>query len=199
MLNDVVSDNDNGNNAKLFNNIIIPLLTDSDYFLDKKFDIQFIDENELTGMCHLLLPIDSSLLKNAIKHCSKKFGTDIELSNYMNAAISEYNKRFEIHHLTTSSLVYDGRKPRVDVLEQLESICTTLDNDIESVEITEGLLRSVIRTALGHRDQRTLDKYFNCIKSFAEQKSGQKLHWREKINVDGLHELVLRALEENIC
>ena len=45
-------------------------------------------------------------------------------------------------------------------------------------------------------DQRTLDKYRNCIKHFAEQKSGQKLRWKEKINVECFHDVVIKALGE---
>jgi hypothetical protein len=195
MLNDAVSDN-SGNDQS--NNNIIKLLTDGDYNLDKTFKIQKIDKEKLkeTRSSHVLLHLPSNILIDSLDYCSKQLGEDMEISDYFLILLSDYNKRFETQHLTTSSLMFDGRKPRKDVLEKLEIICPKLEWIDDFPLISELNLRLVIKDALGNMDQRTLDKYRNCIKNFTEQKSGQKLRWKEKINVEGFHDMVIKALDE---
>jgi len=195
MLNDVVSDDSENHKS---NNNIIQLLTDSNYYLDKIFNIQKIDKAKLkeTRSSHILLHLPSNILIDSLDYCSKQLGKEMEISDYFLILLSDYNKRFETQHLTTSSLMFDGRKPRKDVLEKLEIICRQLEWSDDFPLISEFDLRLIIKNALGNMDQRTLDKYRNCIKHFAEQKSGRKLRWKEKINVEGFHGMIIQALSE---
>lgn len=197
MLNDVVPTNNNLENSN--NELIINLLTDSDYFLDKTIHIQKLDKDKLgeTGILNLLVQIPSFILKNSLDYCTKELGNDMEISNYFLIILKKYNKRFETQHLTTSSLVYDERKPRQDVLEKLETIGRTLEVYGDVSELSEFTLSCIIKSSLGNRDSRTLRKYLECIKYFVECKMGQKLGYNSKYNLEGFHEIVLKALDES--
>ena len=146
---------------------------------------------------NILITIPSDILKDSIEYCSKQLGEDMQISDYILIILKEYNKRYETQHLTTSSLRYNGRKPRRDVLEKLEKICSFLKSEKHFPYITEKILVPVIKTALGNLDQRTVENYVTCIKYFAEQKMGYSPRWSEEMNIEGLDDVIIKTLEEN--
>lgn len=193
MLNDVVSSN------KKQENSVINLMTDSNYFLDKTIHVQQLDKDKLEETFHLnlLITIPSSILKSSLEYCAKKLGDDIEISNYFIMMLKEYNKRFETQHLTTSSLIYDKRKPRKDVLEKLEFIILGLEPHYDISALSKSNLICIIKATLGNIDSRTLTKYLNCFKYFVEFKTGQKLGYYSDYNLEGFHDVVLKALNKS--
>lgn len=196
MLNDVVSDN---HQVDLNSKSIINLLTDNNYYLDKTIIIQKLDKEKLKGLegSNLIVSIPSKILKNCLDYCSKQLGEDMEISDYILTIIMEYNQRYETQHLTTSSLVFNGRKPRKDVLKKLYGICSELKSYPMFPEFHLNEIKSGIVTSLENPDIRTLEKYLNCIKKFVEHKTNQNFGYNSRQDITGLHEIVLKALDEN--
>lgn len=75
---------------------------------------------------------------------------------------------------TSSSILIDGRTPRIDVLENLESIAKLLKTQSQIYpKFKPKLLSILITKAIGPKDHRILKKYLNCI---TENSTKDKIH-----------------------
>jgi len=71
---------------------------------------------------------------------------------------------------TTSSLLFNGREPRVDVLEKLQDIGHLLKRQSLSYpNFKQKQLLGLFKVVLGNIDERTKKKYFDCVKSYSKK------------------------------
>jgi hypothetical protein len=196
MLNDDVSEDKI--EEKEDNKLLINILTDDNYYLDKTIQIQKLEKEKIeeNNAVNILISLPSFILNDFLEYCKKTLGEDMLMSDYLLKLLREYNKRFETQHLTTSSLVFCGKKPRSDVVEKLVWIGSALDNRVDLSEISKTNMIEIIKSVLGNIDSRTLKKYLQCLQYFVECKTGEKFGFYSKYNLEGFHDTVQKALEE---
>ena len=75
---------------------------------------------------------------------------------------------------SSSSILIDGRTPRIDMLENLEKIANLLKTQSEHFpRFKPRLLSILVEKAIGPRVDRTKNKYIDCITRYSEK---DKLH-----------------------
>ena len=75
----------------------------------------------------------------------------------------------KIPSTTTSSLLFNGREPRVDVLEKLHDIGRLLKVQSQFYpNFKPKHLLGLFKVILGNVDERTKKKYFDCVKSYSK-------------------------------
>ena len=75
---------------------------------------------------------------------------------------------------SSSSILIDGRTPRIDMLENLEKIANLLKAQSEHFPTFKPKLLSIlVEKAIGLRVDRTKKKYIDCITRYSEK---DKLH-----------------------
>jgi len=71
---------------------------------------------------------------------------------------------------SSSSILIDGRTPRIDMLENLEKISNLLKTQSEHFpKFKPSLLSILVEKAIGPRDIRTKKKYLDCITNNSEK------------------------------
>ncbi|MEX0763998.1 MAG: hypothetical protein WD033_02365 [Nitrosopumilaceae archaeon] len=98
----------------------------------------------------------------SVKEILRNIAKALDLGMFADAADCELNTT------TSSSLLYDGRPPRSDVLIKLKEIADLLriQSEIYPFFGTK-LLLTLIKVKLGPVDERTMKKYFDCITSYS--------------------------------
>ena len=100
-----------------------------------------------------------------------------------------------MQHHPTSSLVFDGKEPRRDVLLRLLKIADAL-TDYDSYPIfVKSHLDKILSNVLGPIDPRTKKKYQNCLKVFVERSMGIRILWNEQCNLRYFRDAVVEKLE----
>jgi len=75
---------------------------------------------------------------------------------------------------TSSSILIDGKSPRIDVLENLEKIAGLLKTQSEHFPTFKPRLLSIlVEKAIGPRDDRIKKKYIDCVTKYSEK---DKIH-----------------------
>lgn len=103
---------------------------------------------------------NTDMIKEILRNISKA----LELGMFADAIDCEVNQ----NTTTSSSLLYDGRPPRKDVLIKLKEIANLLKLQSEVYPFFKtGLLTRVIERILGKIDPRTFKKYYDCITNYS--------------------------------
>ena len=103
-------------------------------------------------------------------------------------------KNDEKHHATT--LDFDGRVPRKDVLEKFQRISEAYKNHLGYPDLHVLTIKSVIRDILGSVDPRTFKKYYHCIRNYVKSATGEDPGFYKMWNVKDLNYSVLHHLKE---
>ena len=83
----------------------------------------------------------------------------------------------EIPKTTTSSLLIDGRKPRIDRHEKLEKIAKLLKIQSQFYpKFKPRVLKQMIRIAIGGHDYRTMEFYFSSVTYFSKKDKIQGMY-----------------------
>ena len=85
-----------------------------------------------------------------------------------------YEKNREDKELENSSFIeYDGREPRIDVLEKIESIINEIP-ELTMIRVLE--LKKIIYYVLGKIDSRTFQKYFKVFEHYHKKIFGHAIN-----------------------
>jgi hypothetical protein len=85
-----------------------------------------------------------------------------------------YEKNREVKELENSSFIeYDGREPRIDVLEKLELIINEIP-ELTMIRVLE--LKKIIYYVLGKIDSRTFQKYFKVFEHYHKKIFGHTFY-----------------------
>ena len=77
----------------------------------------------------------------------------------------EYSEA-KIKPTTSSSILFDGKPPRIDVLERLRDLARLFKGQSAWYpNFKEKQVFGLIKVILGYADQRTMKKYFHCVTS----------------------------------
>lgn len=124
--------------------------------------------NDLISKIH-----NESIEKNKdAKHCN----------GIINKVLRDYFNGKDIQHHTTS-LLYDGREPRVDVLKRLKVIADYLQKHYSYPNFRRDAINYAIVVTLGPVDERTKKKFLNCINNFLHETTGQKLGFYDDVDI----------------
>ncbi len=178
MLNDVVNENENESNIK---NIISIDDFENLSITDPSNDIQVI------------VKLPYYVIKELSDNLCRYYGFNSRLNIELRSLIIQYNDRFDIQHLTTSSLLFGSREPRRDVLLKLNKIVDSLDLGRTPTRSKKEIEKAIIYV-LNNPDPRTINKYFKCIKGFVEKKIGRSLNDNSMFNLKGLQEVIFDKL-----
>ena len=69
------------------------------------------------------------------------------------------------HATTSSSILFDGRPPRIDVLEKLQKIARVYKTSKDYRNLNQKQVTNWASAVLDHPDSRTLRKYVKCVTS----------------------------------
>ena len=159
-------------------------------------DVVKLKNCELSKKIQVTFEISYYFLQQFKENVSKKYGEKFPLSEELIDIISDYNRNFGLQHHSTSSLIYNGREPRRDVLLKLQKIVKSFDCEIGYPLLSRRTIQKIIKTTLNSVDIRTSNRYFKCVKTFVERKIGQKLSYYSIYNVDGLKKVINDKLNE---
>lgn len=192
MSNDTTIDTEikNDNNEEQ----IILVTNHHNLITDSKFKIKDITELDYNGYSYVLLKLPSWYLQELHEKHSRKYGFRLPIDRQIEEAIREYNLKFDLPHHSTSSLLFDGKEPRKDVLLKLEKIASAISFDEHFPIFSRWEVEKIVKNILGNVDERTLMKYNNCIKNYIEMTRGQKFHYYAQYNMTGFKEAVLEKL-----
>lgn len=159
MLNDAVSPIDNDEvQDEVFEEIIED---DTIYGFE---DIPKIPDNLVIAQVKVKIPV--RILKKFYKNSTESWGRSVSWLDHVGLLLAEYNSKFdEQHH--AASLIFDGRKPRKDVLVKLNIIANIIESEDSFPKIHREIIPKIVRSALSHPDVRTLKKYIKCVKDYA--------------------------------
>jgi len=68
---------------------------------------------------------------------------------------------------TTSSILFDGRPARIDVLEKLQEIARVYKRSSDCHKLKQKQVTNWANAVLKHPDSRTLERYVKCITSYS--------------------------------
>ena len=69
---------------------------------------------------------------------------------------------------TTSSLLFNGKVPRVDVFARLQDFARLLQGQSDSYPIfKQKQIQRLLKVILGNVDERTKKKYFDCVRNYS--------------------------------
>ncbi|MDE1829408.1 MAG: hypothetical protein KGI25_03700 [Thaumarchaeota archaeon] len=163
--------------------------------LDSKEDeIREINNNNNNNL--IKLNIKNEILQLFIKNISKLKGEYVNPESGIVSLIVEFNKNFEEQQHSTTSLLYDGREPRLDVLKKLEKISHAATNDNRFPEFHKESLKKIIRDAVGSLDERTMKKYLKCLRGFVEATTGKKLTYYSAYDLTGFSHTIQEKLDQ---
>jgi len=123
------------------------------------------NNKELQTQCminHLLFNEFKEFLNKKFKHDDEMISKNLqkELDYIFFLGLQQY----KISHTTSStSLLYNGKKPRRDVLTNLKKLSEFLYDYEKFPHFRKHDLFSIINDAFGQIDSRTKTKYLNCI------------------------------------
>lgn len=159
MLNDAVSSIDNNEvQDEVFEEIIED---DTIYGFE---DIPKIPDN--LGVAQVKVRIPVRILKKFYKYSTESWNIPVPWLDHVSTLLADYNSKFdEQHH--AASLIFDGRKPRKDVLVKLNIIANIIESEDSFPKIHRETIPKIVRSALAHPDVRTLKKYIKCVKDYA--------------------------------
>lgn len=128
-------------------------------------------------------------------HLAKKLSVSYASNNkIMEVMIGEYVERSELQH-HAASLLFDGREPRHDVLNNLLEIAKTLESDSQFPNFFSKHLEYKIKYSLDNPDPRTLRKYVNCVKRYVIVSSGVRVTALQPYNLFHFKDAVLSKLQ----
>ena len=129
-------------------------------------------------------------------HLAKKLSVSYASNNkIMEVIIDQYMERSELQH-HAASLLFDGRKPRRDVLDNLLEIARTLESDSQFPNFFSKHLEHKIKCSLDNPDPRTLRKYVNCVKRYVIVSSGVRVTALQPYNLFHFKDAVLSKLQD---
>jgi len=139
--------------------------------------------------------VPPNILKDVYKNYKIYYTDKIwSLNEVMTEALTQYNNQFGTQHLSTSSLLFEGRKPRKDVILRLDDILDVAKSVSSFPNLDYGQLQRCIQTGLGNVDPRTTKKYLNCLVGYVENVTGTKTHgFLSNYNLSNLEALLLAA------
>ncbi|HVB66191.1 MAG TPA: hypothetical protein VND01_00680 [Candidatus Acidoferrales bacterium] len=134
------------------------------------------------------------VLKKFKENIFKKYGLELNLNIELESIIGKYIDNFGPQHHPTSSLCFDGKEPRKDVLLKLQKITHELKGSDQFPMFYRHDIETTLKVILGNVDPRTFKKYFLCIREFVEKTTGQKLGYYGVYNMNGFEEVILEKL-----
>src|SRR5574337_104827 len=159
--------------------------------VDQQWDISDIDkipEQDSYNSVRIIMTIPV--------HLAKKLSVSYASNNkIMEVIIGEYVERLELQHHATS-LLFDGREPRRDVLDNLLEIARTLELDSQFPNFFSKHLEYKIKYSLDNRDPRTLRKYVDCVKRYVIVSSGVRVTALQSYNLFHFKDAVLSKLQD---
>jgi len=66
---------------------------------------------------------------------------------------------------TSSSILFDGKPPRIDVMEKLQEIARVYKRSSDCHKLNQRQVTNWANAVLKHPDSRTLEKYVKCVTS----------------------------------
>lgn len=156
-------------------------------------DVKLDDEIFTKIYCTIRIPKSLFVdIKNELKNISKK---DTSIQDGIINVLEVFRKTNTQHHVASSYLKYDGKKPRIDVLRKLQQILRELYDvsgypSLRMFEIEFG-----IKQALPEGDPRVHKKYATSIRNFAKS-VGQYDSQDDRCGLETLNDTVARLLEE---
>lgn len=163
-----------------------------EHMIDNYWNIVLDDYNKV----NVVISITNHDLHTLKENIVKKYGNTVSLNGEVTRAIYDYNSKFSLPHLSTSSLMYNGKKPRRDVALNLEKMAEVFTFEDNFPTFSKNSLAKIIRETLGNIDSRTYDRYFQCIKNFVEKTTGQRLGYNSIYNLTGFSEAVQERLSQ---
>jgi len=130
------------------------------------------------------------------KSIELKYGYNEPMSKNIITLISKFNESFlgeKQQHVTSSFLKYNGREPRLDVLQKLRRIANLLYEYNSDGFVRPNTVRQAIREEL-NADKRTAENYFFTIRDFVEKMMDEKTRQYKDWNLMGLQEAIFEKL-----
>lgn len=142
------------------------------------------------------LKIPSNTLRELENNLEIFYGKNHQSVNgYICKKIEMMNKDFQLQHLSTS-LLFDGKKPRKDVLENLLGIAIRMEQKNEFLVLKRGHIEEIINKELEKCDPRTFRKYLNCITDFVEKSTGRHVYYDQNYNLENFRKAILEHLHQ---
>jgi len=82
-------------------------------------------------------------------------------------AYLEAKSEKESEDTTTSSLLFNGKEPRIDVLSHLQDFGRLLGQSQFYPNFKQKQIQRWLKVILGNVDERTIKKYFDCVISYS--------------------------------
>lgn len=191
MLNDVVSE-------KIIDNTGFEIYAEKEIIDKHNFGCKLKDVSEIEyddGEVYLLVKLPSYHITELNEKYLRKYGQFRSLETPIEEAIRNFNLEFDLQHHPASSLVFDGKEPRRDVLERLLMVADEIQFEDTYPTFRQSQLNKILSNVLGHIDPRTMKKYQNCIKEFVEKVTGRRIHWNDPYNLRYFRDAVEKKLE----
>ncbi len=191
MLNDVV-------NEKTIDNTIIEIYAEKEIIDKHNLGCKLKEISEIEydqGNVYLIVKLPSWYITELNEKYERKYGFILPLGRQIEESIRDFNLDFGLQHHPTSSLVFDGKEPRRDVLQRLLKIADAMFESDSYPIFVKPNLDKILRSVLGPIDPRTMKKYQNCLKIFVERTTGRRFRWNEQCNLKHFRDAVVKKLE----
>jgi len=109
--------------------------------------------------------------------------------------IEDHLDKIELQHHTTS-LFFEGKPPRKDMLLKLLAISEEASTYPDLVNLKRWHVEKIIKTALNKPDERTTKKYLVCIQNYVKGITGREVYYNANYNLFELKTAVLELLKE---
>jgi len=156
-----------------------------------KLKINYENVNEFYNVLLISFPAD---ILYSVDEYSRKNGRDptkrqTSLIELVRKALSN-----DVQHHTTS-LSYEGKEPRKDVLIKLKAISEYLESLNCFPLVSLLTIRAAINTVLGGVDKRTTIKYYKSIKTWYKAQTGKNPNYENELDLSDLNSTILKKLE----
>lgn len=132
------------------------------------------------------------------KSIELKYGHNDPMSKNVITLISKFNESFlgeKQQHVTSYFLKYNGREPRLDVLQKLRKIVRALYKYDSDGFVRQNTVKQAISEEL-NADKRTAENYLFTIRDFVEKMMDEKTSYYKDWNLMGLREAIEEKLEK---
>lgn len=141
------------------------------------------------------LKIRYYLLRNLKNNLKKKFGDNHpSINGYVCDKIEKSNEELQAQQHTTS-LLFEGKEPRKDVLVKLLGIAEELESYHNFPNFKRQYLEHYIKTKLSNPDPRTLKKYVDCITGYVEKSTGKQIFFNQDYDLFNFKDIVYKKLK----
>ena len=163
------------------------------YNVDDVYDLDELKDEDMIIACFAIPYKDMNEFSHNVMH---KHGSQGFQSHEIMSLIKNSNEKFHLQQHSTT-LLYDGRQPRRNVLAKLLEIAKVIEYDYGGFVSGQNLLRKIVYTILEKPDERTLKKYIKTLVDYARAYSGTDyLEQHYYYNFRGLLSLVQRELKQ---